>query len=197
MIKMSQKEINIKDLYKVVNIVASAKLNIGEKREDRIDLSLIAIRYKDSEYNPSVFPGLIFKIKEPKSTVLIFSTGKFVITGIRKIEDIDKVVSQIIKIIKKNYNKPINGVHTNLQNMVANGDLHTPVNLTLMGSTLTQAIYEPEVFPGLIYRMENPKVVFLIFSSGKIVCVGAKSEIDISNAINKLLKQIQELGFEM
>jgi len=63
-----------------------------------------------------------------------------------------------------------------------------------MGAIVMEyAMYEPEVFPGLIYRMQNPKTVFLIFSTGKIVCTGTKNKADVREAVIKLNKEVREL----
>ena len=53
-------------------------------------------------------------------------------------------------------------------------------------------VYEPEQFPGLIYRMDRPKAVFLIFSSGKLVCTGARKEGDVHQAVDNLLQKLEE-----
>jgi transcription initiation factor TFIID TATA-box-binding protein len=188
-------ELDIKSLYKVVNIVASVQFEI--EGGSLINLNLIALKNKNTEYNPDTFPGLILRLQKPKSTVLVFSTGKLVITGLRKIEDVNPVTAQVIKILKKSRINIVGEPNIVIQNIVASGDLGININLNLMSISLMRALYEPEVFPGLIYRMENPKVVFLIFASGKIVCVGAKSEEFIQEAVKKLLNQIQDLDFEM
>ncbi|TFF85538.1 MAG: TATA-box-binding protein [Promethearchaeota archaeon] len=188
-------ELDIKSLYKVVNIVASVQFEI--EGGSLIDLNLIALKNKNTEYNPDTFPGLILRLQKPKSTVLVFSTGKLVITGLRKTEDVNPVTAQVIKILKKSRINIVGEPNIVIQNIVASGDLGININLNLMSISLMRALYEPEVFPGLIYRMENPKVVFLIFASGKIVCVGAKSEEFIQEAVKKLLNQIQDLDFEM
>ena len=186
-------DIDIKSLYKVVNIVASVKFEM----EGLIDLNLIALKNKNTEYNPDTFPGLILRLLKPKSTVLVFSTGKLVITGLRQVDDVHPVTAQVIKILKKSRINILGEPEIVIQNIVASGDLHIAINLNLMSISLMRALYEPEVFPGLIYRMETPKVVFLIFASGKIVCVGAKSEAFIQEAVKKLLAQIHDLNFEM
>ncbi|MHA1269436.1 MAG: TATA-box-binding protein [Candidatus Helarchaeota archaeon] len=192
-IEDTEEELDIKSLYKVVNIVASVQFEI----DGLIDLNLIALKNKNTEYNPDTFPGLILRLQKPKSTVLVFSTGKLVITGLRKTEDVHPVTAQVMKILKKSRINIIGEPKIVIQNIVASGDLHININLNLMSISLIRALYEPEVFPGLIYRMENPKVVFLIFASGKIVVVGAKSEEFIQEAVKKLLAQIQDLDFEM
>jgi transcription initiation factor TFIID TATA-box-binding protein len=59
---------------------------------------------------------------------------------------------------------------------------------------MENAMYEPEVFPGLIYRMAEPKTVFLIFSTGRIVCTGAKTKEIVGEAVEKLVEQVKETG---
>ena len=180
-----------KPTYKIVNIVASVRFDI----EELIDLNNIAIRDKRTEYNPDTFPGLIYRIPQPKSTILVFSTGKLVLTGLKKAKDVVPITQKIMKVIKKYGGKITSEPEIKIQNIVASGDLSLRLNLDLMSISLERALYEPEVFPGLIYRMEVPKVVFLIFASGKIVCVGAKSETDVQEAVKILLAEIEELGF--
>jgi len=55
-------------------------------------------------------------------------------------------------------------------------------------------MYEPEQFPGLMYRMEDPRVVFLVFCTGQLVCVGAKREEDVYVATEKLVTTLEEMG---
>jgi transcription initiation factor TFIID TATA-box-binding protein len=180
-----------KPTYKIVNIVASVRFGI----EKIIDLNNIAMKNKNTEYNPDTFPGLIFRIQNPKSTILVFSTGKLVLTGLKKEKDVGPITEKVLKVIKKHGARVTSEPEIKIQNIVASGDLNLKLNLDLMSISLERALYEPEVFPGLIYRMQTPKVVFLIFASGKIVCVGAKSETDVQDAVQQLLKEIEELGF--
>ncbi|MHA1377026.1 MAG: TATA-box-binding protein [Candidatus Helarchaeota archaeon] len=180
-----------KPTYKIVNIVASVRFGI----EKIIDLNNIAMKNKNTEYNPDTFPGLIFRIQNPKSTILVFSTGKLVLTGLKKEKDVGPITDKVLKVIKKHGAKVTSEPEIKIQNIVASGDLSLRLNLDLMSISLERALYEPEVFPGLIYRMQVPKVVFLIFASGKIVCVGAKSETDVQQAVKQLLEEIEELGF--
>lgn len=180
-----------KPTYKIVNIVASVRFGI----EKIIDLNNIAMKNKNTEYNPDTFPGLIYRIQNPKSTILVFSTGKLVLTGLRKEKDVYPITDKVLKVIRKFGGKITSEPEIKIQNIVASGDLNLRLNLDLMSISLERALYEPEVFPGLIYRMQVPKVVFLVFASGKIVCVGAKSEEDVQNAVQQLLQEIEELGF--
>jgi len=181
-------ESNIKLDYKIENVVATVVMEITEK----IDLTKIARKFEDAEYNPERFPGLVMRIKDPKATFLIFSTGKMVITGLRRADQASAGVKKIIKSIKSagiNVSNP----EITVQNIVASGDLHTFIDLNMAAIVMENAMYEPEVFPGLIYRMKDPKTVFLIFSTGKVVCTGAKNKKFVKEAFLKLNLRVREL----
>jgi len=133
------------------------------------------------------------RITDPKATFLIFSTGKMVITGLRRADEASAGVKKIVKSIKKAGINVSNPVIT-VQNIVASGDLHTFIDLNMAAIVMENAMYEPEVFPGLIYRMKDPKTVFLIFSTGKVVCTGAKNKKFVKEAFIKLNEKVRELG---
>ncbi|MFX1257044.1 MAG: TATA-box-binding protein [Promethearchaeota archaeon] len=175
--------------YKIKNVVATVIMEITEK----IDLNQIARKYSDVEYNPERFPGLVMKISDPKATFLIFSTGKMVVTGLRRADEASLGVEKAIKKIKKAGIKVSNPEIT-IQNIVASGDLHTKIDLNMAAIIMENIMYEPEVFPGLIYRMMEPKTVFLIFSTGKIVCTGTKDKESVREAVLKLNREVRELG---
>jgi len=175
--------------YKIENVVGTVVVEITEK----VDLNLIARKLPDVEYNPERFPGLVMRIEKPRATILIFSTGKMVVTGLRKASESGKVVQKVIRNIKKAGIDVKNPVVT-IQNIVASGDLHTNIDLNMAAIVMEYAMYEPEVFPGLIYRMQDPKTVFLIFSTGRIVCTGAKEKSIVREAVLKLNKEVRELG---
>ncbi len=175
--------------YKIENVVATVVVEITEK----IDLNQIARRHAEVEYNPERFPGLVMRIEKPRATILIFSTGKMVVTGLRQASEADKVVEKVVKNIKKAGIKVSNPEIT-IQNIVASGDLHTNIDLNMAAIVMEYAMYEPEVFPGLIYRMQEPKTVFLIFSTGRIVCTGAKKKEIVRDAVFKLNQEVRELG---
>jgi len=182
-------ESNLELDYKIENVVATVIMEITEK----IDLTKIARKFEDVEYNPERFPGLVMRITNPKATFLIFSTGKMVITGLRRADEASPGVKKIMKSIKSagiNVSNP----EITIQNIVASGDLHTFIDLNKAAIIMENAMYEPEVFPGLIYRMPDPKTVFLIFSTGKVVCTGAKNKESVKVAISKLNREVRELG---
>jgi len=189
---MSEEKKDESDLkldYKIENVVATVVMEITEK----IDLNKIARKFEDVEYNPERFPGLVMRITDPKATFLIFSTGKMVITGLRRADEASPGVKKIMKSIKSagiNVSNP----EITIQNIVASGDLHTFIDLNKAAIIMENAMYEPEVFPGLIYRMPDPKTVFLIFSTGKVVCTGAKNKESVKEAISKLNREVRELG---
>ncbi len=189
---MSEEKSEESDLkldYKIENVVATVVMEITEK----IDLVKIARKFEDVEYNPERFPGLVMRITDPKATFLIFSTGKMVITGLRRADQASAGVKKIVKAIKKagiNVSNPI----ITVQNIVASGDLHTFIDLNMAAIIMENAMYEPEVFPGLIYRMKDPKTVFLIFSTGKVVCTGAKNKKFVKEAFINLNAKVRELG---
>ena len=175
--------------YKIQNVVATVIMEITEK----IDLIKISRKYEDVEYNPERFPGLIMRIKEPKATFLIFSTGKMVITGLKRADEASPGVKKVVKYLKKagiNVSNP----EITIQNIVASGDLHTYIDLNMAAIIMENVMYEPEVFPGVIYRMGDPKTVFLLFSTGKVVCTGAKNKEIVRDAFLKIYHEVRELG---
>lgn len=175
--------------YKIENVVATVNVEITEK----MDLNQIARKHGDAEYNPERFPGLVMRINDPKATFLIFSTGKMVVTGLRRADEAARGVEKAIKNIKKAGIKVANPDIT-IQNIVASGDLHTNIDLNMAAIVMENVMYEPEVFPGLIYRMKDPKTVFLIFSTGKIVCTGAKNSEVVKDAVLNLNRVVREMG---
>ena len=173
--------------YKVVNIVATVINEIDGK----IDLNQINQRISNVEYNPDRFPGVIMRLENPHATLLIFSSGKMVITGLRKTTDANLAAQQAIEKMQNIGSKIKNPIIT-IQNIVATSSLNMSVDLNMLTIIMDNVMYEPEVFPAAIYKMQDPKVVFLIFSSGKIVCLGAKVKETIDEAIPILIKQLSE-----
>jgi transcription initiation factor TFIID TATA-box-binding protein len=173
---------------KISNVVASVSFLIDEK----IDLVKILGKIENTEYNPESFPGLVLKMKEPKATFLIFSSGKMILTGLRDISEAKKAVEKLIKQLKKvkiNLDNP----EIKIRNIVATVDYHSFVNLNTAAILMENVMYEPEVFPGLIYYMEDPKAVFLVFSTGKAVCTKIRKKPDLQKAVSKLKKKLEEL----
>ncbi|MEM2895999.1 MAG: TATA-box-binding protein [Candidatus Bathyarchaeia archaeon] len=169
-----------KDLVNVENVVASADLG------QNLDLYLIAKTFHRVEYNPERFPGLIFRLKRPKAVLLIFGSGKMICTGARSERQAKNAVSKTLEEFGRSGITLSKRPKINIENVVASADLKCRVDLEDLALVLKRTVYEPDQFPGLIYSMENPKVVMLIFSSGKLICTGANSENDLVKAVEKL-----------
>jgi transcription initiation factor TFIID TATA-box-binding protein len=177
---------------KIENVVASATLEHG------IDLQAVAKAFPIVEYKPDVFPGLVLRTKRPRTANLIFRTGKMVCTGAKSERDTKRALKKVIRKLK-NIGMVIHSkLHIKTQNIVASVILGGKVDLEgfyEVGGKIGLGggmMYEPEQFPGLIYRMENPKVVILIFSSGKLVCTGATKEEEVHQAVMKLCQELDE-----
>jgi transcription initiation factor TFIID TATA-box-binding protein len=170
----------------VQNVVASAKLN------QKLDLKAIVKGNPSVEYRPKTFPGLVFRIKRPKSAILIFSTGKMVCAGAKSEKEAKRAIKKVVKELRKSGIIIPGKAEIKIVNMVASGNLSGLIDLERSAYSLGRTMYEPEQFPGLIYRVDSPKVVFLIFASGKIVCIGGTKEGDVYEAVAKLHEKLKD-----
>ncbi len=175
-----------KAIIKIENVVASATLN------QKVDLNAVVKSYPGVECRPEQFPGLVFRLKRPKTATLIFNSGKMVCTGAKSEKEARRAVMKVVKELKKGGIIIISKPEMKIQNMVASASLGGMIDLEKAANTLGKSIYEPEQFPGLIYRMAEPKVVILLFASGKLVCTGAKKEQDAYDAVHKLHGILEE-----
>jgi transcription initiation factor TFIID TATA-box-binding protein len=171
----------------VVNIVVSTAL------EHDIPLEKMAATLPNTEYNPEQFPGLVIRIKDPKTSALIFSSGKVVCTGARTLADVDESIKKIIKSLEKINIKITIQPKINIQNIVASGKVGMDLNLNTLAMKLDNTEYEPEQFPGLVYKIPEAKATFLLFSNGKIVCTGTKSEAEVHIALAKLIENLKKV----
>ena len=171
---------------RIQNIVASVTL--GHK----IDLVSILKSFRNVEYRPKKFPGLVFRLKRPKTATLIFGSGKMICTGAKSEKQARSAVRKIVELLKESGIILLSKPEIEIVNVVATIDLGERIDLEIADSVLENVMYEPEQFPGLIYRMQEPKAVFLIFTSGKVVCVGAKCKRQVYEAVEKLYKMLKE-----
>jgi len=165
--------------------VTSATLN------QRIDLNAVVKGYPGVEYRPEQFPGLVFRLKRPKTATLIFNSGKMVCTGAKSEKESKRAVMKVVRELKKSGIIIIGKPEMKIQNIVASANLAGLIDLERSAYSLGRTMYEPEQFPGLIYRMGVPKVVILLFASGKLVCTGAKHEEDVYEAVTKLHETLE------
>ncbi|MFH2019829.1 MAG: TATA-box-binding protein [archaeon] len=172
----------------VVNIVVSTSL------EHDIPLEKMAATLSNTEYNPEQFPGLVIRIKDPKTSALIFSSGKVVCTGARSMEKVEESIDKIIKSLKKIGITITIKPKITVQNIVASGAIGMDLNLNVLAMKLDNTEYEPEQFPGLVYKLDEAKATFLLFSNGKIVCTGTKSEAEVHAALDKLIVNLKKVS---
>jgi len=173
---------------KIENVVASASLNVP------IKLEKLVANLDGIEYEPEQFPGLVMRLKDPKAAALIFSSGKIVCTGAKSPSDAKIVVSKIVARMNKLGIKIPKNYKVRLENIVASAKLDRELNLNNIAFTLENTEYEPEQFPGLVYRMDDPRVTFLLFGSGKIICTGGRSIADVKRAVAKADKRLRRLA---
>ncbi|KAM3964081.1 uncharacterized protein ACR2FA_001566 [Aphomia sociella] len=149
-----------------------------------LELLDIYCRTRFSEYNPSRFRGVVMKILEPRTTALVFRSGKIVCTGARNEHDSYIAARKFARIIQK-LGFPAKFLDFKIQNFIATADLRFPIRLEALQQAHGQfTSYEPELFPGLVYRMVRPRVVLLIFVNGKIVFTGGKTRNEIHEALD-------------
>jgi transcription initiation factor TFIID TATA-box-binding protein len=154
-------------------------------------LNAIVKGYPGVEYRPEQFPGLVFRLKRPKTATLIFNSGKMVCTGAKSEKESKRAVMKVVRELKKSGIIIIGKPDLTIQNIVASANLAGLIDLERSAYTLGRTMYEPEQFPGLIYRMDEPKVVILLFASGKLVCTGAKKEEAVYEAVTKLHENLE------
>src|SRR5271157_2013679 len=175
---------------RIENVVASTSLG------DELDLQSIALGLDGAEYEPEQFPGLIYRLKQPKTAILLFRSGKVVCTGAKSMHEVEESIQTVAAQIKKGGQKINMHPKIEVQNIVASSDLESEINLNAIAVTLglDRIEYEPEQFPGLVCRIDEPKVVVLLFGTGKLVCTGGRKPSDIEVAVEKIAKELQDAG---
>ena len=172
---------------KIENIVASA--SIGKD----IVLTEVSQALEGVNFNREQFPGLVFKLKDPKTAALIFSSGKLVCTGAKSIDDSKLAIKKTVDLMRTIDTEIPHEFEIKIQNIVASANLESTLNLEAVALKLEDTEYEPEQFPGLVYRLSDPKVVLLLFGSGKVVCTGAKTKSDAKLGVERAYDRLSEL----
>jgi len=182
---VKKKAVKKKSTYKIQNIVATASL------EKPIPLTKLARTQPNTEYNPETFPGLVLRVKEPKSAVLVFSSGNLVCTGTKSTTQVRQVIDAVIKQLKKINVNITTKPKIVVQNIVASGTINLKLNLNFLALEMENTEYEPEQFPGLVYKLVDPTATFLLFSNGKLVCTGTKTKQQLEDSMKQLLKNVK------
>jgi transcription initiation factor TFIID TATA-box-binding protein len=173
---------------KIENVVATT--SIGKE----LDLQSIAGALKGAQYDTERFPGLVYRIKEPKTAMLLFRSGKVVCTGAKTLDQVRTAIDLLVKQIEALGLPVTKKPEIIVQNIVASADLGSVINLSTIAISLSleKVEYEPEQFPGLVYRLDSPKVVVLLFGSGKMVCTGARKTEDVELAVEQITKELRD-----
>ena len=175
---------------KVENVVASS--DIGQE----LDLETLAMDLEATDYDPENFPGLVYRMHDPKAAALIFRSGKVVCTGAKSVEDVETALGQVFDELRNLGVEVDDSPAIHVQNIVSSADLKANLNLNAIaiGLGLEHIEYEPEQFPGLVYRLDDPDVVALLFGSGKLVITGGKQLTDAEEALTVIKNQLNDLG---
>jgi transcription initiation factor TFIID TATA-box-binding protein len=178
---------------KVENVVAFASLG------KNILLTTLIKKLDDVEYDPERFPGLVYRIKDPRTAALIFSSGKIVCTGARSVDLAREAMHKVVDRIRETGVDLPRKFEIRIENIVASTQIFAKnkLNLEYLAFELENSEYEPESFPGLVYRLRDPKAAFLLFGSGKIICTGARRVEDIHTALEKFKVTLEGLGVEV
>jgi transcription initiation factor TFIID TATA-box-binding protein len=174
---------------KVENVVANARI------ADELDLQYIESRLEDAVFTKKKFPGLVYRTRNPKSAFLIFRSGKVVCTGSKTKEGVRAVMDKLSADLRSLGIDVEEHPEFKVQNIVASAKIGKELNLgaIVVGLELEGMEYEPEVFPGLVYRIKDPKSAILIFSSGRLVITGGKTVEDCEKSVEVLLDKLEDL----
>jgi transcription initiation factor TFIID TATA-box-binding protein len=172
--------------FEIHNMVATVQFS------GRVDLDKLASKLPGgAEYFPDNFPGVVYRMAKPRASFLIFSSGKATCVGTASEKDAKEAIKNMLKVLK-DVGTDVKIIKIEIQNIVASTKLDTRFDIDKMAFELENSEYEPETFPGLIYKTKG-SVTFLIFGTGKIVCVGAKSTKDIRESFDSLVKRLKEI----
>ncbi|WP_255197991.1 TATA-box-binding protein [Halorarius litoreus] len=182
--------VNPTETVRLENVVAST--GIGTE----LELEQVAKDLQGADYNPENFPGVVYRLQDPKAATLIFRSGKIVCTGAKSVEDVHAACQRVFDDLRSLGVDVDDNPEVIVQNIVASADLGNNLNLNAIaiGFGLENIEYEPEQFPGLVYRIDDPKVVSLLFGSGKVVITGGKSPDDAKRAVTVIAENLTELG---
>jgi len=166
------------------------------KPTDFFDVKYLSSKISDANFNPSEFEGVSIKYNNPKTATIILPNGKIVCTGAKKIEDAKKAFKKTVDKIKKSGLSIKKKYDIVIENIIASTNLYKELHLSSIanGLILKNVTYEPEKFPGLIYKRKYSETVMILFKSGKIVCMGAKSIEEATNEIDVMKDNLSSIG---
>jgi transcription initiation factor TFIID TATA-box-binding protein len=167
--------------FTLQNVVATFNLGV-----DHLDLRAIALEKPFIEYNPQKFAAASLRIREPRTTALAFASGNMVCTGAKTEIESRFAGRKYVRVLQK-HGIPVSFRDFKIQNIVASAEISHSLKLVELASSYGPYVsYEPDLFPGLVFRTTAPKLVFLIFRSGKVVITGAKCRDEIQDTWKRL-----------
>jgi transcription initiation factor TFIID TATA-box-binding protein len=174
----------------IENVVASAGI------DQELDLEQLAGDISQTEFNPGQFPGLLYRTENPETTVLIFPSGKMVCTGATSQADAQTAFENVSQQISSLGITTHGGPEFSVENLVVSGELGEEVNLNAaaVGFGLGNVEYEPEQFPGLVYRVDDSSAVVMLFGTGRTIVIGGKSLEEAEKAVQTVHTQLGEFG---
>lgn len=178
------------ETIEIENVVASTGI------DQELNLEQLGEDLDSVKYNPEQFPGLVYRTQDPNAAALIFRSGKIVSTGANSKEAVHESLTIVFAALQE-LGIPVTESPTiEIQNIVGSVDFGHQLNLNAIaiGLGLESVEYEPEQFPGLVYRLEEPSAVALLFGSGKAVITGAKRIEDITQTTEVVETRLTDLG---
>ena len=179
-----------RETIELQNVVASTGI------EQELDLQSVAMDLRGADYDPDNFPGVVYRTEDPRAATLLFRSGKLVSTGASSVEDVHAALDGVFDDLRELGIEIADEPGITVQNVVASADLGQRLNLNAIaiGLGLENIEYEPEQFPGLVYRLDEPSVVVLLFGSGKAVVTGAKTREEVERAVTEVESRLTDLG---
>jgi len=171
---------------KIQNIVLSVTY-----KDTEFNLNKLARTLDGARYDPESFPGIIYKSEDPRASFLIFASGKMNCVGAKSMAEAKLAIKKLTQKIRRAHIKIKSAPKVEVQNIVASIDFGRKFDLEHIASKFESTEYEPEVFPGLVFRLDDPKAVLLLFVSGKGVCAGVNNMRDVNRAAQKINKILQ------
>ena len=153
-----------------------------------MDLRRIAFKCRSTEFNPRRHGAVVMKLRDPPGIMcLLFASGKVCLKGCNTIPQASMAAQRLSKILQHIGYTPKEYLDFKVTNIVASADVGFPIRLEALGYAHSMfASFELEIFPGVVYWLVHPRVVFMVFSSGKLVVMAANMEADLSVAFAKM-----------
>ena len=158
----------------IQNVVSTFYLGVKD-----LNLKRIASRLSFLEFNPHKFAAASIRLTSPRTTQLIFGSGNVVCTGSKDTRSSRLACRKCVNVFQK-AGLRVGFSKYKIQNIVASTGIDFPIKLKeLHHDYAAYSSYESSLFPGLVFRLRKPKIVFLLFRSGRLVVTGGKTEKQI------------------